>query len=172
MLQGFSNPLWSTQIGGTLNETNNENPPASICIDGNNNLHIGGITRSAASFPLDNGGGLPVYYQPAISGIADGSITRFNLTPVQFVGVKENYISNSNLLIYPNPTSSNLNVQLKDEMESSSYFIYDGQGKLIRTGKLINQMAEIPVSTLSNGLYLLEISNSKNKTTAKFIKND
>lgn len=71
--------------------------------------------------------------------------------------------------VYPNPANDILNVQsLKG---SYSYKIYEVTGKLIQAGK--NKVSnQINISTLNNGLYLLELTDSKNiKSISKIIKN-
>lgn len=80
--------------------------------------------------------------------------------------------STNNILLYPNPTNSILNVNLKDTNESlAKITIYDMIGKTIQTvsGNSLQQIA-INVGNLSTGVYMIEITTDSNlKQTRKFI---
>lgn len=73
--------------------------------------------KSSASFPWDDGiavlGGTP-WFQNTLKGIADMSITRFALSAIQFVGIKENGNIGNNVYVYPNPTNTSINVKIDD----------------------------------------------------------
>lgn len=75
---------------------------------------------------------------------------------------------NEELLIFPNPTHSTINIKANPILLGEKYQIHDLNGKLILTGT-ISQTDEnvINLSMLKNGLYLLTIDNH----TIKIIKN-
>jgi hypothetical protein len=71
-----------------------------------------------------------------------------------YLGLEENEINEVN--IYPNPTSSILNIEIeKDDLQ---YVIYNTQGLLINKGNV--ESKQIDVSKLSSGMYVLQL-NSK-----------
>ncbi len=75
----------------------------------------------------------------------------------------------SSVFIYPNPTTTNLNFELKDNVEISSVSINDISGKLIfQTENTVNK--SIDVSNLSAGVYFVSFNSGKNTSVKKFIK--
>lgn len=172
--------LWSTYLGGSLDEFYynigmGENHQA-ICIDGNSNLYLGGLTRTSQTqtkpFPLSNGGGSPVFYQPSLDGPMDATITKFDLAPVNIVGIKEHELSSNEVFIYPNPTSHNLFIKLNTKIEKTSYKILDALGQVVYVGSMNSDINVINVEKLSAGFYVIELINNNSKFSAKFIKND
>ncbi|MGV9004886.1 CotH kinase family protein [Flavobacterium sp.] len=69
--------------------------------------------------------------------------------------------------MYPNPTSSILN--LVYSYQDVTFAIYSIDGKLIRSGNLENP--QINVSNIQHGIYLLQLSAEGKSETKKFIKN-
>jgi hypothetical protein len=73
------------------------------------------------------------------------------------------------IIIYPNPASSEVNIDLKDYGNNfTSFEIYDLNGKLIRKQKSINQpIVQISTGELNNGIYILrtrtDLINLQNK---------
>ncbi len=78
------------------------------------------------------------------------------------------------LKIYPNPTTSVLNIEFSTETSGKTTFdIFDLNGRLIQT--LITETAtdiqqQINVETLKTGMYILVINTGKYTSTHKFIK--
>lgn len=70
--------------------------------------------------------------------------------------------------IYPNPVKEVLNINLASK--NGSVKIFDMSGKLVKTAEA-NKSAAINVSSLSKGLYIVEITtDGNNKVTKKMIK--
>jgi hypothetical protein len=69
--------------------------------------------------------------------------------------------------LYPNPTTSILN--LTSVSENASFKVYNVMGQMILDGKINN--GTIDVSRLTNGNYIMEISDNGTSTTKRFIKN-
>ncbi|MFT6637937.1 MAG: hypothetical protein ACJAYP_000493 [Flavobacterium sp.] len=77
----------------------------------------------------------------------------------------ENFSSFQDFTIYPNPAVSILNINSRDEI--SSVEIYSIEGKRI----LISQLAQVDVSHLTSGIYLVKIITLDSKVgTRKFVK--
>ncbi|QRM90715.1 T9SS type A sorting domain-containing protein [Lacinutrix sp. WUR7] len=73
--------------------------------------------------------------------------------------------------VYPNPTESLLTI--KSKVALNSLTIYDVNGRKLNAIELSNNALqyELDVTTLSNGIYFLEVHSSNAKQTQKFIKN-
>lgn len=166
-----TNPVWTTQIGGNDNEFYG----GAAHIDANNNLHLVGSPKSNATFPWDNGGGSPVWFQNYIAGSTslnnpDGSVTRLKLSPLNFVGIEEHSYKNDGFLLFPNPAQNNITVQLKDFKEKTTFTIYNNLGQIVSGGNILSNVTNINLSDLSSGIYLIEIANKESRLTTKFIK--
>jgi hypothetical protein len=69
--------------------------------------------------------------------------------------------------IYPNPSSSMLNIDLNSY---SPYYISDMTGRAVRSG-VLSENTSIDISGLTNGTYVLNITEADAKYVATFIKN-
>ena len=78
-------------------------------------------------------------------------------------GLEENN-SDSQVSIYPNPTSNLFHIKTKSK-ESFRYYLMDPAGKKIMT----TDKNTIDVSMLDVGLYFLRIENDRNSYVKKFI---
>ena len=78
---------------------------------------------------------------------------------------KQKEITND-IVVYPNPTTSILNVN--SISEDATYKIYNVIGQTIMKGKLSNN--SINVSSIAEGNYLLEITDKETTTIKRFIK--
>ena len=67
--------------------------------------------------------------------------------------------------IYPNPVSDVLNI--RGNTTELSIVIYDILGKQIMRSRILNS---IDISSLNNGIYLIEFSDGKHTTTRKLIR--
>lgn len=69
--------------------------------------------------------------------------------------------NNTGMSVYPNPASESLTVQLPDsyESETSTGFMYDAKGNLVRSFLLQGRQHEISTSDLPAGVYILKVSN-------------
>ncbi len=84
----------------------------------------------------------------------------------------ENIKDNTEYLIYPNPTSSMLNVFNKDFIVNEKLLIYNQLGQKIEL-KYINvdeNNISIDVSSLQKGIYYLHLGNEPDVVVKKFIK--
>lgn len=73
-----------------------------------------------------------------------------------------------NIVVYPNPTSSVLKVEIDEVIRT--YNIYSISGVLVKTGSINDFRAEISVQNLTSGTYLLELSDGTKVYRSKFIK--
>lgn len=89
-------------------------------------------------------------------------------TTVQNVaGIKENTITD--FTIYPNPASGSVGILLNTAATSSEITIVDILGKVVQTGIINSNQADLDISSLKSGIYFITINNEGMKTTKKLI---
>lgn len=88
-------------------------------------------------------------------------------------GVEEKEIDESAITLFPVPASTYLNVTGTNGVLLKHVVIYDAQGREV--AKMKNEVSKekliIPVSTLSNGIYYLEVVTGKGTAMKKFVVN-
>ena len=143
---------------------NNENIQETFNLP--ENCYVFSIYDSAG-----NGGGSIVLFDEnsnvIISSSGDyeaGISAYFNTNPL--LGVNDTALQNVN--IYPNPTSSILNVS---NAENANIEIYDVLGKLIFSRSNISFDEKINVSKFQSGTYFIKIAKDNQVSTEKFIIN-
>lgn len=72
--------------------------------------------------------------------------------------------------IYPNPVGSELHLSLNNAINSGKLSIVDITGKVMITKNIEQSTSTINVSTLPQGIYLLQFSNETHTQHVKFIK--
>lgn len=76
------------------------------------------------------------------------------------VSINEYEIQNLGLILSPNPASSQLEIQVRDNVNIEKISIYSLDGKLIsKQTNFSRKTAFIDISHLQNGIYLLEVIN-------------
>ena len=73
------------------------------------------------------------------------------------------------IIIYPNPTSGNVNILVPNT--KSTYRLLDFTGREIKSGELTEGTNEISLSPLPNGIYFIEIEQENNLVLSRLIKN-
>ena len=95
----------------------------------------------------------------------------FKSAPLTDVGIKEN--SFSNLLIYPNPASNSVTIDVGamsyDELVNAQITVYDLMGRKNMQVQLNAQLTTIDLSSLSKGTYLIQVSNGSSVVTKKLL---
>lgn len=98
-----------------------------------------------------------------------GSWTFLNGNPgIDVTNVNESQIVESNLKVYPSPTSNYLN--LEGPKKDYSLQILNIQGKLFHEMKNINGNQKIDVSFLPSGLFFINVNYNKGNQTIRFVK--
>ncbi|KQS94246.1 GEVED domain-containing protein [Chryseobacterium sp. Leaf394] len=77
-----------------------------------------------------------------------------------------NPLNQTDIMIYPNPVSTILNV--KNISKKANYKIYSAAGQLVSDGLILNN--KIDVTRLINGLYVIELVDGDKTVQKKFIK--
>lgn len=76
----------------------------------------------------------------------------------------------NNFTVYPNPSSNLLNVEIEGDLNTEMlYDVYSIDGKLIRSGRTNQNLFNISLSGLTNGVYVMSLSDiSGKKSVARF----
>ncbi len=170
---GDTNCVWATSFGGSADD--GTNGPVGyfpmMAIDGQNNLHLTSESVSN-NFPVYDGFGVP-YYDPTINGSSDVTITRFRLSPINAISVKEEKKSAlPGVSVFPNPTNGSLNIAIDNPIKNSYFYIYNSLGQLVKTGILKAEKTQIDVGYLTPGIYVIDVRNETYKGSTKFIKTE
>jgi hypothetical protein len=108
----------------------------------------------------------PLYYQIEVvnpvncdpTKVLNYGVSRSNIVNNGVSGVKE--IANTNILVYPNPTNSNITLQVSSELVGKTYSIQDFSGRVILNGKIRSTQEQIDLQDVARGAYYLSIENS------------
>jgi len=111
-------------------------------------------------------------------------INYYRLSQTDFDGSTE-YVSNivavrygteDQILVYPNPTSTHINIDLgKGTTTFTDYVIYDALGRIVANAAISevesdNQLISLEVNHLSPGAYLVKLTDGIHHQTATFVK--
>lgn len=79
----------------------------------------------------------------------------------------------NSLNIYPNPSKGIINIDLGDNFngETTTYSLFDAQGREVISIKSSNSRETINVENISNGIYILSVESGDFKSTEKIIIN-
>lgn len=142
---------WETLTGNSRNDLfvikEGTNEVASVSITA-----FGSDAKLSASFATGIEGTYVFGTQLALL-----SVDTFNISP--------------ELSIYPNPTTSVLNIKTTENNLPDNYAIYNMLGQVVRTAK-ISGVSDLQISTseISNGMYFIKISKDNATLTLPFIK--
>jgi len=75
------------------------------------------------------------------------------------------------IVIYPNPTSDKLNVELNGLGDLGSYKVVNITGQVFVASDYTENLIHIDVAGLPAGIYVILIDNGRSVTTQKFVKN-
>jgi len=117
----------------------------------------------------------------AVSGIGNpnvdmnvfnGDSTAFN----NLIGINTSVVSEkssvNNFVIYPNPAIDNITVENTSliEGENEMVFIFNLQGQLLLQQTMLQTKVNIDISSLTGGMYLVEVKSEKGVLMKKFVK--
>lgn len=121
---------------------------------GNANSAIAGANSQSYS-PIANGNYAVIL---TVSGCSDTSACSL----VSTIGIDE--IKNtSGFMVYPSPATDMITITVNPNLIGKSYFITDGAGKLVLTGKLSSEKSIVRVNELASGVYIIKILNHSKK---------
>lgn len=103
----------------------------------------------------------------SVDGCKDTSIC----TPIMSVSLDEYVVSASDINVYPNPASSVVSIDIAkmNPNENVTVRIFDAVGKLIESSELSasNNLLELDVTNLAEGIYTISVSNDYFSTSKK-----
>ncbi|HRD38415.1 MAG TPA: T9SS type A sorting domain-containing protein, partial [Bacteroidia bacterium] len=97
-------------------------------------------------------------------------VTNTTSTPIQLVTGLEDYKYENIYKLYPNPTAYSLFLSSKSEDKIAEVKIYNAEGRLVQVVAVNANEAEINVSGLASGLYVMSFQIGDTHITKKFIK--
>lgn len=123
------------------------------------------------------------FYPVTIGSFASTNVTLSATTPTglagtYYFGIDSIVLGNatiqplSGISIYPNPASTELNINMTDGIsENTKYTIYNYLGQTLKSVKVnSNSDLKINTSSYSQGVYIIKIEKDGNTKTLKFIK--
>lgn len=108
--------------------------PASYCYNGSNGATAGQNGQQMIDLVI------PESTAPCITGI-------------------KNFQVKTELKIYPNPVTKSLTIMTPVSLVNQKYFVIDELGRIIITGKFINETNSFDVSALKPGIYFIRIGD-------------
>lgn len=105
-------------------------------------------------------------------GNGGNGVATFDIESFQFAGIAEEN-AEFNALLYPNPVKTNLFIEVDDAVAQlpTELIITDLNGRIVRTAQLEGQTTiSIAVDDLSNGTYMIRLTNENGFASRIFIK--
>ncbi|HRF78402.1 MAG TPA: T9SS type A sorting domain-containing protein, partial [Chitinophagales bacterium] len=76
---------------------------------------------------------------------------------------------NNEILIYPNPANSNINIETSNN-NSKEIVIYDAIGNVIISHSSSAYITQIPIDMLSSGIYFIQVVDGEYSNMNNFVK--
>lgn len=108
-------------------------------------------------------------------GSADSnSVSRAVMIRLKKVAVTPASISNTlkatAIQVYPNPATNSISFNVENVSKNATASIFSIDGKLVATQAINNTKSEMNISSITKGMYVLQIKNGEQLLTSKFIK--
>jgi hypothetical protein len=87
-----------------------------------------------------------------------------------YAAVEENSLLKPLFNLYPNPVDEIINIQYAPKSLKPLYKIYDIAGRVIKSGKLRENISAINMAGFKQGSYVFEISDGDIRTAGRFVK--
>jgi len=102
--------------------------------------------------------------EPLVSKLNNSTISLSNgfqnATNLIITAIKSFLFAKDELLVYPNPTNSNLYIENKSTKNDLSYKIYSINGNIIFFKDFNNQLQQVDMDAIMSGTYILEIKDN------------
>jgi hypothetical protein len=85
--------------------------------------------------------------------------------------MQEHLSEDREMIIYPNPLTSNSTLIVNREFKDAEVIIYNMPGKEIMKGRLSGNSMTLPKEYLKQGMYIVMLINDSNKIVRKVIVN-
>ena len=104
-------------------------------------------------------------YDTTCSSIIDEIIKDPSLSVEDFIDILEKTV------VYPNPVSSEINIQMRRNVEELTIELFDVTGRLVIRNNYRNvDLIKVQLQSLNSGNYILNIISKGNKIVKKIIK--
>jgi hypothetical protein len=118
----------------------------------------------------------PVYYQIEIvnpnscdpTKVINYSVSKSNIVNNGVNGI--NTLANNTVLVYPNPTSKDVTLEITSELLGKDYYLTDNTGRIILSGQFRALKETINLEQISTGVYFIKIDDNAN-LMYKIVKN-
>ena len=109
--------------------------------------------------------------QGSSSNKGDGT-EAFDIPAECELGVNDNGNTENNFLVYPNPSSGEINIKSRIDISEATISIFDMNGRKVFNQKVeLHQAATINASGLNTGVYVMQIEGANRSQTTKLIIN-
>ncbi len=161
-------PKWITEFGH-----GNGNASTGLSISNDKLFVVGYSNEEWTEWQYDDAVETDFYLtrDPTADFANDACIARFGTS--QLVGLDENKlaIDQSNLLIYPNPTSATFNIAVGQLYLSETIVIYNVIGELIYSQKVNSyQQLQLDTAKWSSGVYVVALKSNFNSSVKLIVK--
>lgn len=89
---------------------------------------------------------------------------------IEVTMANEEFVSDFDLKISPNPTSDSITFQTNNQININSVYIYTASGQLVYKQEKTDSINSIDITNLSSGIYFITIQSNFGKSSRKFIK--
>jgi hypothetical protein len=103
------------------------------------------------------------------SGLPKQSSENFTYVVKQPVSVKAVNADANDFIVYPNPASSKVNLEIQDNLIGGDLKIYGFNGLLLFQKNVVETNESIDMSSFSKGLYFIEVTNDESTVVKKII---
>lgn len=110
------------------------------------------------------------YYAQAISCLPSANRTLITFTVSVCTSLLDQKENSFNLIVYPNPVTSELTIRATNSLINSKVQIMNAIGSIIYSNTISNDTTTVNTSEFSSGVYVIQISNTNNTQILKFIK--
>ena len=113
-------------------------------------------------------------YAPTVSGnyaveITSGTCTELS-DCIEFDTLGLDEFLTSEVKLFPNPVSTNLNIEIAGNSDAIALDLFDVSGKLVLQKNVSNEAITLNVKNLPQGIYFLKVSSSEKTGTYKIVK--
>ena len=126
-----------------------------ICLDSTITASTSNLTATATSFSSAITTTSITESSTTITPTSIATASSFLCSPSSIFDLAET--KSQNFRVYPNPNTGNLSLELLGIHSNQSYQIHNGLGQLVSSGRLIDDRAQIDVSSLPDGVYQLRV---------------
>ncbi|WP_370476564.1 T9SS type A sorting domain-containing protein [Tamlana flava] len=178
-LISFNGANWNN-----YSSSNSEIPPDSVwnvTVEGANIIWMStqnGLTRfDGVNWETYNTDNSTLPSNTINSILVDENGTKWVGTDKGLISFKGNALSSSDkkfskvqFKLFPNPANDFLTLEISPDAISSTIEVFNVQGKLIKSMKMTNNSYILDISTISSGMYFIQLKTTNGMSIKKFVK--